>query len=135
MFITVFVCGSLMSILLVDKFLCSCLEMLHLFIVQLSVNHVYGAVHGRHFWTPFNGVAEVDISGFGLNITVFTIAGVCAAPSTSLWLETPSRLGASAAVTANTTEAKTTRARARTTERILVANCSLLLISAIVTNV
>ena len=64
MIIIVFVCGGLMSIYLVDKLLYSCRKSVHLLIVQLSINHVHGAMHGRHFWAPFNGVAEVNLSSF-----------------------------------------------------------------------
>ena len=102
---------------------------MHLLIVQLIVNHVHGAMHGRHLWAPFNGMAEVNLSCFRLDVAVFARAGVgaCTAPSSSLWLlETPSRLGVSAAVTTITTEATSTRARA--TERTLVTNSSLLII-------
>ena len=135
MFIIVFVCGGLMSIYLVDKLLCSCLKSMGLLIVQLSINHAHGPMHGRHFWASFNGVAEVNLSSFGLDVAVFARAGVgaCTAPSSSLWLETPSRLRVSAAVTPITTEATSTRARA--TERTLVTNCSLLFIGVIVTRV
>ena len=101
---------------------------MHLLIVRLMVNHVHGAMHGRHLWALFNGMAEVNLSCFRLDVAVFARAGVgaCTATSSSLWLETPSRLGVSAAVATITTEATSTRARA--TERTLVTNSSLLII-------
>ena len=105
---------------------------MHLLIAQLVVNHVHGAMHGRHLWAPFNGVAEVNLSCFRLDVAVFARAGVaaCTATSSSLWLETPSRLGVSTAVATVTTEATSTRARA--TERILVTNGSLLFIIIVI---